>query len=236
MKTAIILITVFSIPALAFSATIYVPDHYPTIQEAIDESANGDTIIVRAGTYMEGIDFKGKAITVASKFYLDGDISHISKTILDGSYLKGSDKASLVYFVNGEDISSVLSGFTLQNGHGTKMFVDELDIDGTEENYLILGGAILVFKSGAKIENNMIRNNKAISPVLSEDAAYGGGLTCDMMPNDKSLIVENNIFTNNATEGKWALGGGVVIVRSLGEVLISQNRFIKNRIICMSRY
>ena len=32
------------------SATIYVPDAYPTIQEAVNAASPGDTIIVRDGT------------------------------------------------------------------------------------------------------------------------------------------------------------------------------------------
>jgi hypothetical protein len=37
------------------SSTIYVPDDYPTIQLAINNSSPGDTIIVRDGTYVENI-------------------------------------------------------------------------------------------------------------------------------------------------------------------------------------
>ena len=47
-------------------AQILVPDDYDTIQEAIDEAEDGDTIEVAADTYVETIDFDGKAITVVS--------------------------------------------------------------------------------------------------------------------------------------------------------------------------
>src|SRR5215468_9160868 len=39
----------------------------PTIQSAIDVATDGDTVIVAPGTYVENIDFKGKAITVSSE-------------------------------------------------------------------------------------------------------------------------------------------------------------------------
>ena len=48
-------------------STWYVPDDFSTIQAGIDGSANGDTVIVRDGTYYENINFYGKAITVKSE-------------------------------------------------------------------------------------------------------------------------------------------------------------------------
>ena len=53
MKIGYLLTAFLLFQFLSLSATIYVPDHYATIQEAIDASANGDTVIVRPGTYNE---------------------------------------------------------------------------------------------------------------------------------------------------------------------------------------
>lgn len=50
----------------ASAATIYVPDNYVTIQEAINASNNGDIIIVRDGTYTENIDVD-KSLTIRSE-------------------------------------------------------------------------------------------------------------------------------------------------------------------------
>ncbi len=46
-----------------------------TIQAAIDAAHDGNVVLVDEGTYYENINFKGKAITVASRFYMDGDTS-----------------------------------------------------------------------------------------------------------------------------------------------------------------
>ena len=57
---------------------VYVPSQYKTIQEAIDNAWDGGgNVWVEDGTYTgQGnydLDFKGKAITVASHFYINGD-------------------------------------------------------------------------------------------------------------------------------------------------------------------
>ena len=43
-----------------------VPQDYPTVQAAINASADGDTVLVSAGTYAERTDFLRKDITVES--------------------------------------------------------------------------------------------------------------------------------------------------------------------------
>src|SRR5260370_1770191 len=83
---------------------INVPATQPTIQAASNAARNGDTVIVAPGTYTENINFGGKAITVTSS-------GGPSVTIIDGGA-----HGSVVPFNSGETTSSVLSGFTIQNG------------------------------------------------------------------------------------------------------------------------
>ena len=61
MKYYIILISfIFS---QLFSATITIPNDYVTIQEGINESSNGDTVMVQPGIYYENL-YINKEITV----------------------------------------------------------------------------------------------------------------------------------------------------------------------------
>ena len=62
--------------SFSFGNVIKVPQDKPTIQAGIDSAFAGDTVLVSENTYYENINFKGKAITVASEFIIDSDTNH----------------------------------------------------------------------------------------------------------------------------------------------------------------
>lgn len=106
-------------PLLALLATLwlsrnavaverFVPQQYPTIQAAINASIAGDVVTVAPGTYVEGIVFAGKNITVRS-----------SGGAAVTTILPTSIGRRCVTFVNGESNAAVLDGFTLRGGNPT---------------------------------------------------------------------------------------------------------------------
>jgi hypothetical protein len=90
-----------------------VPADFSSLRQATNASSHADTVLVAEGTYHENIRFIGKAITVCSRYVIDGDTSHISRTIIDGSRPTHPDRGATVMFVDGEDTTSVLCGFTV---------------------------------------------------------------------------------------------------------------------------
>ncbi|MHC4944239.1 MAG: right-handed parallel beta-helix repeat-containing protein, partial [Planctomycetota bacterium] len=217
MKAAVILSTLLFLPGLAFSATIKIPDHYPTIQEGIDAAADGDIVLVAAGTYVENIDFKGKAITVASE-------SGPDVTVIDGNQAGG------VVIIIGSDSGTELDGFTITNGtdfYGGGIF--SWESSPVIKNNLITGntakgpsfsgrgGGICCEDSTAIITCNIISNN-----TVEKDSwlpSDGGGIHCF---NTYGTIV-NNVITGNKTPDR---GGGLYCFNS--DPIIGNNLIVGN--------
>jgi len=206
--------------ATAPLSTIHVPGNYLTIQAAINSASDGDVVLVADGTYQENINFKGKAITVASHFYVNGDTSHISNTIIDGSNPSHPDSGSVVTFNSGEDTTSILMGFTVTGGSGTSDFY----FGSTSRQ----GGGINIFYSGAKIINNKIINNALITAGLFK---WGAGISGIGGPQSYIIIHENEI-SNNTSTGHHVWGGGVGMFTQ-GTISLDGN-IIQNNIITTS--
>src|SRR5215470_14292981 len=116
------------------ASIIQVPADKPTIQDAIAAAANGDTVQVAPGTYVENLNFLGKAILVTSEQGPD-------VTIIDGNGV-----GPVVTFATSEGRQSVLNGFTVRNGKNSTSGV---------------GGGIRTSNSSPTITGNIITHNSA---------------------------------------------------------------------------
>ena len=212
MKRLKVVLFVFSIllcSGIAFADTINVPGDQPTIQAGIDASFDGDIVLVQPGTYVENINFNGKAITLGSLFYTTQDTTYISQTLIDGSQPANPDSASVVFFVSGEDSTTVLTGFTLQNGQGSGHpyyngggITCKNSSNPTLLNVIITGnsvedgngGGIFMQNCNSYLENLTISNNSA---------NYGGGISSWY----SNINLENVIITGNSATGSEYSGG-----------------------------
>jgi len=211
--------------ATAPSSIIYVPAHYGTIQRAINAAEDGDVILVDEGTYYENINFKGKAIIVASRLWFDGDTSHISKTIIDGSQPANPDSGSVVLFVSGEDTTSVLMGFTITNGTGTK---SQLTYEGVKYPFRG-GGGIFCYNSGGRFIQNRIINNT----ISNDTKSFGGGLGAGEYGSNAWIILEKNQIMNNIVNGMTGAYGGGIGLSCNGKII---NNAISNNSCTATEY
>ena len=158
---------------------------FRTIQKGINQASSGDTVLVASGHYYERINFKGKGILVSGKDYLRTKAFRNDSTIIDAdtTILGVSDTGSVVVFVSGENSSSILEGFILQNGIGTS--------DGLSNRF---GGGVYCFNSSPTLRDNLIRENSA---------TFGGGIDCNQFSSPE--VSSNRIESNTASSG----GGGI---------------------------
>ena len=169
---------------------INIPDDYTIIQEGIDASSDGDTVLVQPGIYVENINFNGHSTVLASQFLLTEDTSFISTTIIDGH-----SENSVIYFDNYLDSTAAVIGFTIQNGHNED------------------GGGIYCLNSSPSILNNKIQDNiddargggiycEGSSPYIYGNNISGNNGSGIFCYNYSSPIIDGNVFYNNS-------GGGV---------------------------
>jgi PKD repeat protein len=218
-KILFLIFTLILLSSALYSTIINVPADQPTIQAGIDVAIDADTVLVQPGVYYENIVYNGKLITIGSLFLTTQDPAYITSTIIDGS---NSD--TVVSFVNGEDLSAVLSGFTITNGYDC--FAGGIKCYGsspTLENLIVIGntaygttnygegGGIFFHQANSNIENVIIQGNSA--------GTDGGGVYC----RQSSLSLQNvTIIGNTANDN----GAGLYCISSdpiLENVTISGN-------------
>lgn len=197
---------------------------FNNIQEAINYSWNGDTVIVNPGTYYENVYFYGMAVTLTSTNPSNPNI--VAQTIINGNQAD-----SVVTFAWGEDGNSVITGFTITNGLAESGGgICCWSTSPTITNCVILGnssvGSSHDGKGGGIYGCSGIISNCIITGNYAE--AFGGGLSdcdgtissCTISDNSitysrggglddcDGLIVDCTI-RDNYIIGSWAYGGGL---------------------------
>jgi len=192
------------------TATHNVPGDFNTIQEAIDNAVNGDTVLVHDGTYYENINFiLGKAITVRSE-------NGAATTIIDGNA-----SGSVVTFFSGQGAVSVLDGFSITNGTG--------GIDISSSSSPIIKNCNISNNSGTP-SGGGIECSQYSAPTISNctisnnDADYGAGIWTKFA----SPVITNCNINNNTSNYD---GAGIYVYFSPDTTItgcdISNNTAIK---------
>ncbi len=230
-----------------------VPDDFPTIQEALDASSDGDTIVVRRGRYQENIDLSGRDVHLTSCDPQDPEV--VKETVLDGQ-----SKGPVVQFASGESSACRLSGFTITNGYcpmtrgiggggvaisGGATPLLELNII-TENRSELDGGGISVDDGWPTIINNTLVGNRACGSGggihLSRDAASEDrGETAPQTPAESFAGYLDGVTPGKIDMGEASGEGGHSVPAEMGDaesledgqqgprsVIIEGNHFVHN--------
>lgn len=194
----------------SFSTTLYVggngPNNYTTIQQAITNATNGDTVFVYddSSPYFEHI-------VISTSIHLVGE--NKTTTIIDGENIGD------VVFFNADDIT--MTGFTVQHSGDTPKVDAGIeswsDRDIITDNWVILNGAyaIGIFLNGSSdnvITENFISENgregvflqNAVDCVIRNNVfTHNGHCAVIISHSSRNIIAENNMYENYATVSLW---------------------------------
>ncbi|OHB56418.1 MAG: hypothetical protein A2173_06030 [Planctomycetes bacterium RBG_13_44_8b] len=212
------LVLLMAATMLAGAETRLVPADYSAIQQAINDSNNGDVVIVSPGTYQENINFLGKSIVVTST---DPNNPEVVATTIIKAILKVrgdvSSIGSVVTFENGESPEAVLAGFTITKGYGTANY------SIPDADYVFWGAGIYCSNSSPTITCNVITGNNGPLKIEGNDPeqwrlGYGGGIACVQ----SGAIITRNIIQDNSAYA------GAGIMTYLGDAKICNNLIYNN--------
>jgi len=181
-------------PAVSDPAEDGTPEHpFDAIQEAIDVSVDGVTVVVLAGTYYENINFAGKNIILTS-------IGPDDPNIVENTILSGNATDSVVTFGGGQEPNCVLAGFTITDGNAVYGGgVDCNNSSPTIFNCIVTGNSAVY---GGAVFSSYGRSSLINCAFSANYADYGGAIASW---NDVGLRLTNCTLSQNS-----AVHGGAV--------------------------
>ncbi|MES2353701.1 MAG: hypothetical protein V4568_04705 [Pseudomonadota bacterium] len=223
--------------------------NYATIQDAVNNAQQGDTIHVMPGFYLEDIIITGKSLTLKSE---DND-----RTIINGTgkrpviTLSCSDNRTNIRIaslnITGGNAVITDDVFVPTGGGGVSndrcgLVIDDSNIYGNHA--LGTGGGVSTGTGSATIKNTSITNNSASAGagvdsegqllivnstinsnhITSQVSAAGGGGVL----NRGNLTVRSSNINNNIAGGNCCLGGGIAN-RSNSKLTLSGSTVANNQ-------
>lgn len=204
--------------------TIYVPDDYPTIHQAVENATDGDIIIARDGIYTENIKVN-KQLTIRSEngsarcIIRPADShDHIFEVIANytniiGFTIEGSKEGCSAGIKLRGNYCTILNNTIRNSYYG-------LEMDSSTNNTILKNDieenifGIAIYGSG----NNTVLNNTIVENFIG----------IDLSNSDNNLILQNNISKSNSY--------GIRIYCYSSNNNISQNSFIDDGIYVLDSY
>jgi parallel beta-helix repeat protein len=201
------------------SATIYVPDNYPTIQQAVDFAITGDTIIVRDGTYPENVDVNVTNLTIKSE---NGSANCI---------VNASNSNDPVFKITADYVN--ISEFTVENATGdyaAGIYLYDVEHCNISNNIVSNTGLGIYLNAtyNSVIDNNIVSDSGA--GIGLENSTYSNvtnnkvnntNWAIDLWSSHFNRVIDNTIFNTTGIEAPpyGTLGWAINVMDSSGNLI-----------------
>ena len=233
MRVLILAVACVFCAVIANPAVIHVPADQPTIQAGIDSASGGDTVLVAPGTYLENINFSGRAILLISSG--GRDVTFIEQA---------TSGIPIITFDSAEDSTSVVDGFTVRNTReswGIHCDGGSPIIQNCDVSFCINigdGAGIWCANSAAKVRHNRIHNNQggitgggvggtgvqgleiSHNEIYNNSCGHGSGIGF--------LGASNSLIHHNLISGNTTFGYGSIYIIYGSDCEIANNTIVGN--------
>jgi hypothetical protein len=210
----------FTVKNLLFTEAVHplrVPDHFATIQQAINAACAGDSILVAPGFYSgsgnRNLNFGGK------------DLVLVSEGGMGAASIDGGGVARGFSFGNGETSASVVDGFSISGTSDAGIFCSNASptIRNCDMSFVTSGSGIVLAPSFSLVEDCVISNNRTSTagPGIRIVGGAPNVLDCEIRDNESigsegggisirnsAAVIESCLVFGNRSDDA---GGGVYI-------------------------
>jgi hypothetical protein len=197
MRIQVAILLILMLTQHGYTEILNVPEDFRSIQRAINESADGDTVLIQPGEYVENLNFEGKAITVGSLLLTTGNEAYIDSTVIDGN-----GRGSVVIFDSEEGENSILFGFKIQNGsanggggivcQNVSPIISHCIIRDNHADFA--AGGVMIWGGSPRISHCQIIDNEA--------GAWCGAI---WLREEASVNISNSLIVGNIARGAGAI-------------------------------
>ena len=207
MRNYIISILLFG---FGYSTVINIPSDYSTIQEGLDASVQGDTVLVSEGEYFENLILDKEIILASHAIYDQLDANWISNQYIVGTIINGGQhpigsKKGSCLIIRDNDINPLIFGFTFKDGTGSDMLIIDCEVTDDHKRIERSGGGILAYKAYPDIMYNKFINNGNTSMANIGDeilALTNGGAIGHFDDDDVEFDEDRNGINQNINQDR----------------------------------
>lgn len=229
----------------ASAAVIRVPEDVPSVLVAVDQAAQGDSVLVGPGTWTDyatrAVPMGSSITPVTSNAFVRRGITIVGVAGPEATILVGSDAPATIHNVitlpNGTSGPVVLEGLTLTGPVGGVHAILGQTVTVRNCRFVGNGVAIRLLETDLTVEDTLFQQNRGTTGLASGIHITTGSLhaeRCEFVANENkkcidvgsiyllphSVVVRDCVFRDNRSAG--------VRFEEMQSVLIERNLFLRN--------